>query len=150
MTWLLLIAALMMGSVLPLQAGINAQLRSYVGNTAIAACISFIVGTIFLFASTVILRVPWPAFSSLGQAPWWAWTGGLLGAVFVFLAIVLADALGAAVMVGFIITGQMITSLILDHYGLVGYARQPINAPRIIGAVLLLAGVFLIRYKGGS
>jgi bacterial/archaeal transporter family-2 protein len=63
------------------------------------------------------------------------------------MTIVLSQNLGAAVMVALIITGQMITSLILDHYGLIGYARHPINPARVIGTILLLAGVFLIRYK---
>jgi transporter family-2 protein len=63
------------------------------------------------------------------------------------LAIVLAEQLGAAVMVALIITGQMIVSLLLDHYGLVGYTRNALSPARIIGTVLLLSGVFLIRYK---
>jgi transporter family-2 protein len=130
-----------------LQAGINSQLRTYAGSPLIAAFISFLVGTVLLFAMTLVLRLPWPSLSALAQAPWWAWLGGLLGAILVFLAIVLAEQLGAAVMVALIITGQMIVSLLLDHYGLVGYTRNTLSPARIIGTVLLLSGVFLIRYK---
>jgi transporter family-2 protein len=147
MKWFSLVLALSAGAVLPLQAGINSQLRTYAGSPLIAAFISFLVGTVLLFAMTLVLRLPWPSLSALAQAPWWAWLGGLLGAILVFLAIVLAEQLGAAVMVALIITGQMIVSLLLDHYGLVGYTRNTLSPARIIGTVLLLSGVFLIRYK---
>jgi transporter family-2 protein len=147
MKWFSLVLAFSAGAVLPLQAGINSQLRTYAGSPMIAAFISFLVGTVLLFAMTLVLRLPWPSLSALAQAPWWAWLGGLLGAILVFLAIVLAEQLGAAVMVALIITGQMIVSLLLDHYGLVGYTRNTLSPARIIGTVLLLSGVFLIRYK---
>jgi bacterial/archaeal transporter family-2 protein len=147
MNWFSVTLAFVAGAVLPLQAGINSQLKGYAGSAVMSAFISFLVGTVALFAMTIGLRLPWPALSVLAQAPWWAWTGGLLGAVLVYLSIVLAESLGAAVMVALIITGQMVVSLILDHYGLVGYARHPINPARVLGTVLLLAGVFLIRYK---
>jgi transporter family-2 protein len=147
MKWFSLVLAFSAGAVLPLQAGINSQLRTYAGSPLIAAFISFLVGTVLLFAMTLVLRLPWPSLSALAQAPWWAWLGGLLGAILVFLAIVLAEQLGAAVMVALIITGQMIVSLLLDHYGLVGYTRNTLSPARIIGTVLLLSGVFLIRYK---
>jgi transporter family-2 protein len=147
MKWFSLVLAFSAGAVLPLQAGINSQLRTYAGSPLIAAFISFLVGTVLLFAMTLVLQLPWPSLSALAQAPWWAWLGGLLGAILVFLAIVLAEQLGAAVMVALIITGQMIVSLLLDHYGLVGYTRNTLSPARIIGTVLLLSGVFLIRYK---
>ncbi len=147
MKWLSLILAFSAGAVLPLQAGINSQLRTYAGSPLIATFISFLVGTLLLFAMALALRLPWPSVSVLAQAPWWAWLGGLLGAILVFLAIVLAEELGAAVMVALIITGQMIVSLVLDHYGLVGYPRNSLSPARVIGTVLLLSGVFLIRYK---
>ena len=147
MKWLSLALAFAAGAVLPLQAGINSQLRNYAGSPLIAAFISFLVGTVLLFAMALVLRLPWPSLSTLAQAPWWAWLGGLLGAILEFLAIVLAESLGAAVMVALIITGQMIISLVLDHYGLVGYTRNTLSPARIMGTVLLLSGVFLIRYK---
>ena len=147
MKWFSVMLAFVAGAVLPLQAGVNSQLKGYAGSAVVSAFISFLVGTVALFALALSLRLPWPSLSVLAQAPWWAWTGGLMGAVLVYLLIVLAESLGAAVMVALIIMGQMVVSLFLDHYGFVGYSRHPINPARIIGTVLLLAGVFLIRYK---
>jgi transporter family-2 protein len=150
MAWLFLILAFTAGVFLPLQAGINGQLRTYTGSAVIASFISFLVGTVVLFAIGLALRLPVPSPSGFATAPWWVWIGGFLGAFFVFMTLVLAENLGAAVMVSLIIAGQMIASLVLDHYGLAGYARHPVNPARIIGTILLLSGVLLIRYKGTS
>lgn len=147
MAGMVLILALLAGVFLPLQAGINSQLRIYTGSAVIAAFISFLVGTVVLFALALLLRLTWPSAASLAPAPWWVWIGGFLGAFFVYLTIVLAESLGAAVMVSLIIAGQMIASLVLDYYGVVGYARHPVTPARIIGTILLLCGVILIRYK---
>lgn len=147
MSWLLLVLALTAGVFLPLQAGINAQLRNYTGHPVIASFISFLVGTLVLLVIALVLRLPWPSQTGISNTPWWVWTGGALGAVFVFLTIVLADTLGAAVLVALIIAGQMLASVVLDHYGLVGFSRHPINPGRILGVLLLLSGVILIRYK---
>ncbi len=147
MKHLYLILALIAGAFLPLQAGINSQLRIYAGNPVIAAFISFLVGTIVLLAIAFGMRLEWPSVAGFANAPWWVWTGGALGAFFVYLAIVLADTLGAAVLVSFIIAGQMLASITLDHYGWAGFSKHPINPTRILGALLLLSGVLLIRYR---
>jgi transporter family-2 protein len=143
----LLLLALVAGSFLPIQAGVNAHLKLYAGHPVIAAFISFAVGTLALLVSSLAMRLPWPSLAAFSDAPWWVWIGGVLGAVYVFLAVVLANRLGAAVLIAFIVAGQMIASIIVDHYGLVGFPRHPVNAWRIIGAVLLLSGVVLIRYE---
>ena len=77
--------------------------------------------------------------------PGWVWLGGLLGALYVVGVIYLAPRLGAATMIGFIVTGQLLTSLLLDHFGVVGFPLHPVNGWRILGALLLVTGVILIR-----
>ena len=143
----LLVLALIAGAFLPLQAGINAHLRLYAGHPVIAAFISFAVGTLALLVAAFATRISWPVLSDFADAPWWVWTGGALGAIYVFLAVVLANRLGASVLIAFIVAGQMIASIIVDHYGLVGFPRHPVNVWRIAGAILLLSGVVLIRYE---
>ena len=145
MTWLLLMVALGIGVFLPLQAGINAELRLWLGHPLQAALISFSVGTVALVVLNLGLRIPFGGPQPLSGAPWWVWLGGLLGAVYVSMTIVLAPRLGAAAMLGAAMTGQLIGSLLLDHYGAVGYAVRPISIERIAGAALLLAGVLLIQ-----
>jgi len=143
--WFLIAVALGVGMLLPLQAGVNSQLRLWVAHPLIAALISFSVGTITLLLASLLFRVDFVANSRLASAPWWVWTGGLFGANYVLLAILLAPRIGAATLVGLTVTGQMISSVILDHYGLIGFPVHPASVGRIIGASLLLLGVILIH-----
>ncbi len=145
MNWLLLFVALLAGFVFPFQAGINAQLRGWIGHPLLAALISFSVGTLSLMICPLLVGIHFPAWSAARQAPWWAWTGGLLGAFSVLVTIVLAPRLGATVFIATVVTGQMIASMILDHFGIVGFRLHPVTFWRVLGVVLLVSGVWLIR-----
>ena len=143
MIWFLLLAILT-GAILPLQAGVNSQLRGVLGHPVLAAAISFFVGTVALAAYSSVARIPLPS-GALGRMQWWHWSGGLIGAFYVACAIILVPRLGAATLVAAVVAGQMVASLLLDHYGLVGYPRHSIDLWRVVGAVLVMAGVFLIQ-----
>jgi transporter family-2 protein len=143
MVWFLLLAILT-GVALPVQAGINTQLRGAVGHPVLAATVSFMIGTVALAAYSVAARVPL-APGLWGRTYWWHWTGGLMGAFFVASAIVLAPRLGAATLVGAVVAGQMAASLLLDHFGLIGYPRHPMDLWRLVGVLLVMGGVFLIQ-----
>ncbi len=145
MTWILLLFALVVGVALPFQAGINAQLRPWLGHPIIAALASFSIGTLSLLVYTLALSLPFPSWSTLPQIPWWQWLGGLLGAFYIAATVVLAPKLGAASLISALVGGQMLASLLLDHYGLIGYRVHPINLWRLIGAGLVITGVMLIQ-----
>lgn len=145
MVWLYLLVCLVAGALMPLQAGVNAQLARWVGHPVTASLVSFAVGTLALLAYTLTLRPQLPAHSSLADAPWWVWVGGLLGAVFVTAAAAFAPRLGAATFISVTIAGQVLVSVLLDHFGVVGFAARPVTALRLVGALLLVAGVMLIR-----
>lgn len=145
MDWLLVVFALVAGTLLPTQAGINTQLAKSLGHPLLAACISFASGAIALLLYTISRRVPLPSVSTAMQAPWYLWIGGLLGAVYLTSTIVLAPLLGAATMVGLVVAGQMLASIFIDHFGLVGFPVHPISFWRSIGAILLIVGVVLIQ-----
>lgn len=145
MLWFYIIVALVAGALMPVQAGVNAQLARWVGHPVVAALVSFAVGTLALFAYSLALRSPVPAWGTIQSAPWWVWIGGLFGAFFVAAAAAYAPKLGAATFVAVTVAGQMIISLLLDQYGLIGFAERQATAPRILGAVLLVVGVVLIR-----
>jgi transporter family-2 protein len=140
-----IILAILAGFCLPTQAGINSRLNLWAHSPILAAAISFAVGTAGLVVYAVILRIPLPAMSSLKETPWWIWTGGFLGAFLVAATVVLAPRLGAASMIALIVTGQMAASVLLDHFGLIGYPVHPINVWRVCGALMLVGGVVLIR-----
>lgn len=137
--------ALLGGAVLPIQIGLNAQLKEWVGSPVLAALASFAVGALALLAAIVAFRVPWPGLGRVAESPWWVWIGGLFGAFYVSTTIILGPRLGATVLAVLTVAGQVLASLAIDHYGWVGFARQPVNVWRILGVALLLAGVALIR-----
>ncbi len=145
MVWLYLLVCLLAGALMPLQAGVNAQLARWVGHPVTASLVSFAVGTLALLAYNVGTRPQLPPVASVAEAPWWAWAGGLFGAVFVTAAAAFAPRLGAATFISITIAGQMFVSILLDHFGLVGFAARPATALRLLGALLLVAGVLLIR-----
>jgi transporter family-2 protein len=141
--WLSL--AFVAGMMMPLQAGVNSTLALNSQGAIWASFISFLVGTIVLFAVVVGMRFDWPLLADLKQAPWWAWTGGFMGALFVATGAFLAPRIGAATMIALLVAGQLIMSVILDHLGWATFPQHDINLGRILGVVCLIAGVVLIR-----
>jgi len=142
----LLVLALLVGSLLPFQAGINATLRRCLTEPTQAALISFTVGTIGLLVYCIVMQADLPSPAALADAPWWAWIGGgLCGAVYISLVIFLAPKLGTGTTFSLIVAGQMIMAMVLDHFGFLGFQTHPVTLLRLIGAALLVSGVFLIQ-----
>jgi transporter family-2 protein len=145
MKWLYVLFAMAAGAMMPVQAGINLRLRGSLGDPVWAAAVSFGVGTVALLAYLLVTRTPAPSFGMAASAPAWAWTGGALGAFFVFATIVLAGQIGAASMMAWLLAGQLIAALALDHFGVVGYQVHTVSWPRVFGVCLLLAGAVLVN-----
>ena len=146
MTFLLLLPlAFFAGMALPTQFAINSQLRNIVGGPVLAAGISFLVGTVVLLLAAVAARRAMPDVGPILGAPWWMYTGGLLGAGFVLASVILTPRLGAATTIGFFLAGQVVASTVIDHFGLFRVAVQEVSLPRILGVVLILAGVALVQ-----
>ncbi|HWX51768.1 MAG TPA: DMT family transporter [Solirubrobacteraceae bacterium] len=134
------------GCLVGMQAPINSRLGRAVGGLE-AATFSFLVGTAALVAITLVVRGGVGGLGHIGGAPWWALVGGLLGAVYVTVAIFAVRTLGASGLTAVVITGQLAISVAIDRFGLLGIAKQHIAAPRIIGLLLLAAGVVLVVRK---
>jgi len=146
MIWLLALVAVAADALLPIQASINGRLRPYVGGPIPATLISVAVSTTAMVALAVATWTQVPAAENVSGAPWWAWTGGLLGVVFVLVSLGLVNRLGAAFLFALVVVGQMLASLVIDHYGLLGVTEHPITPIRLMGVALLLGGVLLIRF----
>jgi bacterial/archaeal transporter family-2 protein len=142
---LFLLLALAAGALLPVQAGLNAQLRLALGSPVAAALVSFLVGTVGLTTIALMLRTPLPLARAWASTTPLQWSGGLIGALYVLAAIVLAPKLGAATLIAAVVAGQMLTSLLLDQYGLVGFPVHSLTLVRFLGAALVIAGVVLIQ-----
>jgi len=143
--WPYLLFGFVAGAMLPIQFGINAQLATWLGSPLRATLVSFAVGTAALFVVMVAAFRDWPSVDRLGSAPWWVWVGGLLGAFYVLGSVVTAPKLGAATLVAVILAGQAVASLLVDHFGWVGFDESPITPGRILGIALVAAGVALVR-----
>ncbi len=135
---------LLAGAVMPAQAGINYKLRTFLGDPVLAAFVSFLVGTVALAALALAQRTPWPDWQEVARAPWWAWIGGFMGAYVVGSSVVLAPRLGATAMLALIVAGQMLASILIDHFGWFGYRADPVNLRRILGTLMLIAGAWLV------
>jgi transporter family-2 protein len=145
MKWMFILFALLAGAGMPMQAGINLRLRHALGDPVMAALVSFAVGTACLLAYAVAARLSLPPAGTLAGTPWWAWIGGALGAFFVFATIVLAGQLGAATTMAWLLAGQFLAALILDHFGLISFAMREVTWPRVAGVALIIAGAVLVN-----
>lgn len=143
--YLLILIALVLGAVLPTQVAINTRLAVAVQSPLISAFISFLVGTIALLSYILIAGIPLSNASGVRNAPPIAWTGGVIGAFYVAMSIVLLPKLGVALTISLIIAGQMIMSLVIDHFGLFGVPVRELSLLRIAGVLLIVLGVVMIR-----
>ncbi|MEY8741217.1 DMT family transporter [Bacillales bacterium AN1005] len=144
MAIILILFAIIAGMALPTQFNVNAQLRNLVGSPITASGISFTVGAISLlvvslFSSGIHIKKDWL------DAPWWMWTGGLLGAFYVLATTILMPRIGAAATVGYVLVGQVIISVLIDHFGLIGATTHTLSLPRLLGATLVVIGVILVQ-----
>ncbi len=145
-TWPYYLFAVVAGAVIPFQFGINVVLSRYVGGAARASLVSFVAGTLVLLVAVLAFFRGTPSGAKLADAPWWMWVGGVLGAFYVLGSVVSAPKLGAATFVALILAGQAAGSLTVDHYGLVGFAENPVTPGRLVGIALVAAGVAAVRF----
>ncbi len=136
--------ALAAGAALASQVGMNNALRARLGHPVIAALVSFGVGTLALALYLAALRPGLPDRGAFLGGPRWMWLGGLVGAAYVASAAAFAQRLGAGAWLALVIAGQILASVALDHFGLLGFTPHPASIWRVVGVVLLLAGVVLV------
>jgi transporter family-2 protein len=140
-----LILAALSGVSIVIQQVLNANLRTALNSAAWSGFMSYFVGLICMIALAVAMRDPVPSAAIASRIPWWAWSGGLFGAIFIALAIFLVPQIGAATFIALLVAGQMLASVTFDHFGWMGLTERPIDFTRLAGVALLIAGVVLIR-----
>ncbi|MBS0217017.1 MAG: DMT family transporter [Proteobacteria bacterium] len=141
--WWMMGLAILVGAMLPLQALVNARLGTQIGGPIVAAFVSFVVGGIGLGIYLVLARHR-IGLESAGSFPAWVWLGGLLGALYVAVVTLLIPRLGPATMMCLVIFGQVTAALLLDKFGVLQSAPRTVDAVRIAGAALVMAGVILV------
>jgi transporter family-2 protein len=143
---LAILLAVAAGCFVGLQAPVNARLGKEVGSLQ-AATVSFTVGALALILVASLSSGGLSGIGSIGRAPWWTLIGGLLGAFYVTVALVTVRTLGLSSLTAIVVTGQLAIAVVVDRFGLLGIAKQQIGASRIVGLVLLVAGVVLVVRK---
>jgi bacterial/archaeal transporter family-2 protein len=144
MTWLIGLVAIVAGALNTIQSGANATLGKGLGQPILAALIVTAVNAVAYLVSIPFFGIGLPGWDKAAALPWWAWIGGLLGGAYVLAMVFLAERLGSAIFTGLTVTAAIITSAILDHYGLVGFKEHPAGLWRIAGCALMVAGVALV------
>ncbi|MDD0852065.1 DMT family transporter [Halobacteriovorax sp. GB3] len=139
-----IVFAFAMGLLVPFQAIINSRLSTLIQSNISAALISFTGGFLVFLTLNLLLPIPFPSPSKLLSLPPYVLIGGLIGSVFVLSAIMIVPKLGSMGFVALIVTGQLVMSLTMDHFGILGLPVNSINPMRVLGALLLLGGAGLI------
>lgn len=133
------------GVSVALQQVLNGGLRTALGSPAWAGFASYLGGLATMIVVLLALGERLPSSQAIANTPWWAWSGGVLGGVFILLMILLLPSLGAATLIALVVAGQMAAAITLDHFGAFGLATHPVSISRLLGAAMLIAGVILIK-----
>ena len=141
----LYLLALGAGVSVATQQVLNGNLRTALASAAWAGLVSYAVGFITMIVTVIALGERIPSWKTMAEVPWYAWSGGVFGGIFILLVILLLPSLGAATLFALVVAGQVLIALTLDHFGAFGLTPHPIGAARLAGAAVVIAGVFLIR-----
>lgn len=138
--------AFLAGAMISVQAPLNAMAAARLGHSLGAATLSFVVGALCLLAVTLVVARGQVAWGDAASLPPLLYLGGVLGAIFVTITIVLTPALGIGAVIALVIAGQVVAGLALDHFGLFGLAVREITVGRGVGAALAFVGALMVRY----
>lgn len=142
--------AVLAGAAIPFQAGANATLGRALGHPLSATLVSLLVSLAVLLPVLWLLRVPLPAPAALARAPGWLWSGGVLGVFYISAALMMAPKLGAAGFIAAVVAGQVLAALLVDQFGLAGFAVRVLTPARLGGAALIMAGMLVMQWGGAS
>lgn len=145
--WIIaIVGAFLSGALVALQAPTNGMLARAVASPVNAAMISFAVGLAALIIVALGLGAR-PDMAATRGLPWYAWTGGLYGAIFVAIAAFAAPRLGITFFLMVAIGGQLAMALLLDRIGAFGLQPQEISLQRVAGVLLVVAGAWLVQQR---
>lgn len=142
-----LFIALCVGGLVPIQGAINAHLGKSLNHPLQATFVSFFGAVAILIALLLALSPSLPSVAQLKSIPLFYYTGGAFGVIFVTTILMLAPRIGIANTIVAAIVGQLILSVLLDHFGVFGLARYPVGGLRFLGCLGLLFSLYLIQYR---
>ena len=143
MTWVLFLAALAAGTANPFQSGLNAELNKRLATPVWTTLFVYLSGLAGIALLQAVMREPLPG-SRLSGIPWWAWLGGVVSIVSTFVGLSIAQKMGSGIFTGASLTASLVTSVVLDHFGLIGFKQHAASPARIAGCALMVGGLWLI------
>lgn len=135
--------AIAAGAANPAQAGANAELNKDLSAPIWTAAIVYVTGLLGVLLIQGFVREAWPG-SRLAAAPWWAWCGGAISIGSTVAGLTLSHRMGSGTFTGLTITASVVTSILLDQFGLFGFKPHPAHVARIAGAGLMIGGLWLV------
>jgi transporter family-2 protein len=139
--------ALITGALIPVQASTNAAFSKSTGSPYITGAVVLFIGLVAALIFIAVSRTPVPGLATFRKAPLFSYAGGLIVATYVIMITVITPKLGVANAIGLIVTGQIICAIIIDHFGLLGARVRTIDAQRLIGALMMIGGIYLVMKK---
>ena len=139
---LAILATVAVGAIVALQPPVNSQLARH-STVLVAAFVSTLIGALVLGGLVLAAGEVGAVGRALAAPPGYL-TGGLMGVVLITVSLVTVRTLGAGGVVAATVTGQLVVSLLLDRWGLLGLDESPITVARVVGVVLLVAGTLLV------
>ena len=143
MGWFAALFAIVSGAANPVQSAAHGQLNKQLGQWAWAGIVVYAVGLVGMFATLAIVRQPAPLSQAHGVS-WWAWFGGLISIFSTIAALLLVQKLGSGIFTSLSVTSALLMSVLLDQFGLLGMKQHPLSIGRLVGCVLLVAGIWLV------
>jgi len=135
------------GLGITLQTMLNGQLAKGVGGDTVAAALfSFTAGAVCLGVFSLMRGGIVASLAAIPAQPWWSLLGGLLGAGALLSYVVLAPKIGLSALLGLAIAGQIISSLVIDHFGLMGASERPVSLVKLAGSMVMLAGLAIALF----
>ncbi|MGE4350589.1 MAG: DMT family transporter [Bdellovibrionales bacterium] len=124
---------------------LNTTLKTHVGSPWWAGFVSYLGGTMVMLVVALLTSPISRLTDASGHAPWFTWLGGLFGAIYIAICILMVPKLGTATTIALMVVGQMVGALAFDHFGLLGLMQRPLTLSHLAGAGFLVLGVVLIR-----
>ena len=143
MSFILFLAAVASGIANPFQSGLNAELNKQLTRPLWTAAFVYLSGLATLLLIQLFVREQLPT-SRIAAVPWWAWLGGLVSIISTVIGLTIAQKLGSGIFTGASVTAAILTSVALDHFGLIGFRQHTASPARLAGCALMVAGIWLI------
>ena len=144
---LFVLMALLVGAIIPIQAATNSAFSKAIQNPIATALMVFMVGFCTTSLYLLVSKTALPSWSALRNVPVYGYLGGIILTIYIIAITFLAPKLGVAVAIGLIITGQVISALLIDHFGFFDVPIKPIDLKRLFGVLCMVLGIYLVMKK---